>query len=191
MPRGSGYHDSEWAGWPPAFDSMEDIAAMGFFAAELESLLRQHSAHPQASPWAILSRLGVHPQQVDRLKKAADDPRLIATLPEKFLPSLQQELGASPQEWARLMAGIEADVAIRMTQYHGYDGDEGMNTGNAIFSAMLKDRLAQIQLGDAAPEILSALDTTMQRAGRGRRGRGIRRRVENVEADQSPESRAS
>lgn len=150
---------------------------MGFFAGELEHVLRLHIAHPQGSPWSILARMNVHPQQIDRLKKAAEDIGQVATLPDVSLQQLKQELELSPAEWSRLQAGIEADVFLRMLLYHSYPLEEAVNSANAIFAAMLKDRLATGGGEYIYPELSDGVNMAIQ-AGRGRRGRGIRRRVE-------------
>jgi hypothetical protein len=115
---------------------------MGFFAGELEDVLSAHVAHPHGSPWAILTRMGVHPQQIDRLKKAADDIGQVATLQAVHLQQLRQELELTPVEWARLQAAIEADTFLRLLLYHNYPLDEATNKANAIFAATLKDKLA-------------------------------------------------
>src|SRR6185437_8415236 len=107
---------------------------MGFFAAELEALLQTRiPAH--VSPWAILSRLHVHPQQIDRLKNAAADPRQVTALQAKDLQMLCQEVEVTPYEAARLHAAIEADVFLRLLSYHAYPLEDAMNTANAIFAA--------------------------------------------------------
>lgn len=151
---------------------------MGFFAAELENILHAHLSHEGASSWSILSRLGIHPQQIDRLKKAADDIMLVSTMPEADFDRLCAELQLSPLELARLHAGTEADVALRMTKYHGYSDEEVANIANAIYSSSLKDRLTQHGIAYVPADVLSVCETIMQQAGKGRRGRGIRRRVE-------------
>src|SRR5579883_2575357 len=112
---------------------------MGFFAGELEHVLRNHTTHPQGSPWSILARMNVHPQQIDRLKKAAEDIGQVATLPDQSMQQLRTELELTPLEWSRLQAGIEADVFLRMLLYHSYPLEDAVNTANAIFAAMLKD----------------------------------------------------
>jgi hypothetical protein len=150
---------------------------MGFFAGELENVLRNHISHPQGSPWSILARMNVHPQQIDRLKKAADDIGQVATLPDISLQQLRNEIELTPLEWSRLQAGIEADVFLRMLLYHSYPLEDAVNTANAIFAAMLKDRLATGGGEVILPELSDAVNMAIQ-AGRGRRGRGIRRRVE-------------
>ncbi len=150
---------------------------MGFFAGELEQVLRNHISHPQGSPWSILARMNVHPQQIDRLKKAAEDIGQVATLPDVSLQQLKQELELTPAEWSRLQAGIEADVFLRMLLYHSYPLEDAVNTANSIFSAMLKDRLATGGGEMIFPQLSDSVNMAIQ-AGRGRRGRGIRRRVE-------------
>lgn len=156
---------------------------MGFFAAELETILADRAKN-SARPWSVLSRMGVHPQQIDRLKKAAEDVRQVASLPEPSLEQVRVELELTPYEWARLRAGMEADVTLRMTDYHGYSNEDIMNMANTIFSNSLKDRIAQEQIGLTSEQLTSAFDTAMQRAGVGRRGRGINRRVEDVDNNQ-------
>lgn len=115
---------------------------MGFFAGELAAILSAHQTHPQGTPWAILSRMGVHPQQIDRLKRATEDLGHIASLQNDYLLKLRHELDLSPVEWARLQAAIEADVFFRLLLYHDYSLEEAANDANAVFSAVLKDRLA-------------------------------------------------
>lgn len=155
---------------------------MGFFAGELESILRAHVAHPQGSPWSILARMGVHPQQIDRLKKAAEDIAQVATLPDPAMRQLRSELELSLSEWARLQAGIEADVFLRMLLYHSYPIDEAANVANSIFAAMLKDRIANGGGEHLFPGLSDEVNVAIQ-AGRGRRGRGIRRRVEAPDSE--------
>ncbi len=115
---------------------------MGFFAGELAAILSAHQSHPQGSPWAILTRMGVHPQQIDRLKKANEDIGQIATLPQPYLSQLRAELDLTSPEWARLQAAIEADVFFRLLLYHNYSLEEAANRANAVFANVLKDQLA-------------------------------------------------
>jgi hypothetical protein len=114
---------------------------MGFFAGELYAILEAHWAPPSATPWSLLSRMNVHPQQIDRLKKAADDIGLVATLKGSDLQRLRDELDLSLIEWARLQAGMEADIFLRLLLYHTYPLYEAANKANMIFAAELKDRL--------------------------------------------------
>jgi GAF domain-containing protein len=115
---------------------------MGFFAGELEAVLRAHVTHPNNSPWAILTRIKVHPQQIDRLKKAQEDIEQVATLHVSYLQQLRQEFDLNPAEWARLQAGLEADSFLRLLIYHNYPIDDAINHANAIFAEVLKDLLA-------------------------------------------------
>lgn len=149
---------------------------MGFYAAELEQFLATRTQH-QASPWSVLSRMGMHPQQIDRLKKAAEEPVNVSAAPKEFQRRMRDELQITPAEWYRLMAALEADVTLRICLYYGYDTDTAMNLANVEFACVLKDRIAQ---GDLAlpSELADAMDTTMLAAADPRRGRGIRRRVE-------------
>lgn len=150
---------------------------MGFFAGELAAILSAHQSHPQGSPWAILARMGVHPQQIDRLKKANDDIGQIASLQNSFLVQLRQELDLAPMEWARLQASVEADVFFRLLLYHNYPLEEATNWSNAIFASALKDRLA---VGSKAESIYVAAENT-EEAGpfmRPHRTRG--RKLEDV-----------
>ncbi len=114
---------------------------MGFFASELLTVLRSHTA-PADSPWDILRRLGVHEGQIVRLQEAAEDVVLIASLPSSTLGLLRQELSLSPLENARLIAGQEADVFFRLLIYHNYRLDEAVNKSNSVYTASLKDHLA-------------------------------------------------
>lgn len=114
---------------------------MGFFAGELEAVLGNHTLPKGSSPWAILQRMGIHPQQIERLKSAAEDLGQVATLPPTVLQQMKQELELAPIEWARLQAGIEADTFLRLLMYHNYPIEEAANKANAVFSAALKDRL--------------------------------------------------
>ncbi len=132
---------------------------MGFFASELYAILERRAEHPQVgTPWTILSRLGIHPQQVDRLRKANDELGLIATLPAALISKVQNELELTKEEYARLMAAMEADVFLRLLLYHQYPLEEAANRANSIFAAALKDLLAAqgnppiLPLGDAAEE---------------------------------------
>ncbi|MDE1904927.1 MAG: hypothetical protein KGH75_00570 [Rhodospirillales bacterium] len=155
---------------------------MGFFAAELAQILRAHGVTPNASPWATLARMHLHPQLIDRLKKAADDPEVIAAMPEPHLAQLRAELELSLNEQARLQAGIEADVMLRMMRYHSYPLNDAMHVANGVFAAMLKDRLANQCQTITYAETSDAVNDAII-AGRGRRGRGIRRRVEAPQED--------
>ena len=150
---------------------------MGFFAGELEAILRSHVAHPNGSPWSILTRMGVHPQQIDRLKKAYDDIGQVATLQTSYLSQLRQELELSPIEWARLQAGIEADTFLRLLLYHNYPLEEAANKANAIFTATLKDKLATGGKTDKIYAPLSESDAAAINANQVQKPRGIRRRA--------------
>lgn len=114
---------------------------MGFFAGELETVLAAHKTSRDTTAWDILERMGIHPQQVDRLKTAAEDLAQVATLPPNVMQQLKQELELSPVEWARLQAGVDADTFLRLLMYHNYPIEEAANKSNAVFSAALKDRL--------------------------------------------------
>jgi hypothetical protein len=114
---------------------------MGIFAGELYAVLERHSP-PDANPWAILTRLGVHQQQIERLQAAFEEIGLVATLQSTYLTQLRQELSLTPSEWSRLQAGMEADTFLRLLLYHNYPVDEAANKANAIFSAAVKDKLA-------------------------------------------------
>ncbi len=115
---------------------------MGFFASELAAILEEHQPPGSDSPWAIVQRLGVHPQQVERLQAAAEDISQVATLQASVLQQLRQELDLTPLEWARLQAGSEADAFFRLLVYHNYPLEEAANKSNAVFAAALKDKLA-------------------------------------------------
>src|SRR6185437_15571623 len=115
---------------------------MGFFAAELAAILADHQPSGAETPWTPLQRLGVHPQQVERLQHAAEDIGQVATLQANVLQQLRQELVLSPFEWARLQAGSEADTFFRLLVYHNYPLEEVANKTNAVFAAALKDKLA-------------------------------------------------
>jgi hypothetical protein len=112
---------------------------MGFFAAELETIL--HDRRPAAS-WEILAEVDVHPAQIERLRQAAMEIGMVATLPQSITQHLKQSLALSPYEWARLQAGAEADTFFRLLVYHNYPLEEAVNKTNAVFSAALKDKLA-------------------------------------------------
>lgn len=115
---------------------------MGFLASELEVTLKQHNTSNTESVWAVLLRMGVHPTQVERLQRAADDFGQVATLPQNTLLQLRQEFGLTPIEYARLQAGIEADAFFRLLIYHNYPLDEAANKSNAVYANALKDKLA-------------------------------------------------
>lgn len=115
---------------------------MGFFAGELATILSHHLPHPSSSPWSLLSRQGVHPQQIDRLKKASEEISLIASLPEATILQLRSELELTTLEFSRLQAALEADVFLRLLIYHSYPMDEAVNKANAVFAATLKDMIA-------------------------------------------------
>ena len=110
---------------------------MGFFASELKTALSARLAL-----WDVLKRMGVHPNQIDRLIKAADDFALVAKLPSPTIQQLRQELNLNPIEYARLQAGVEADNLLRLMVYHNYPIEEVANKTNAVFASALKDRLA-------------------------------------------------
>lgn len=115
---------------------------MGFYAAELAAILQAHVTHPGGSPWSILTRLGVHPQQIDRLKKAHDEIAQVSSLQQRFKDELTRDLELSPRDVARLAAAEEADAVLRILMYHNYPLDEAANRANAVFATLLKDRLA-------------------------------------------------
>lgn len=153
---------------------------MGFFAGELQAILQTHVTPIGSSPWALLTRLGVHPQVIDRIKKAADDIAQVATLPENNLIQLKQELELTPAEWARLQSGIEADTFFRLLMYHNYPLEEAANKANAVFAATLKDKLATGGKSDSVYAPLSEDATTAMIQSRPRRGRGPGRRPKEV-----------
>ncbi len=143
---------------------------MGFFASELYAILERRVEHPQVgTPWTILSRLGIHPQQVDRLRKANDELGLIATLPASLITKIQNELELTKEEYARLMAAIEADVFLRLLLYHQYSLEEAANRANSIFAASLKDFIS----AQGNPAILPLEDVAEEVPPR-RRGRAAR-----------------
>lgn len=154
---------------------------MGFFAGELASILQAHVTHPGGSPWSILTRLGVHPQQIDRLKKAHDDLAQVATLQSTYLQQLRQELELTPGEWARLQAGIEADAFFRLLMYHNYPLDEAANKANAVFSSTLKDRLATGGKSESVFPMLSQTDQAGIVPSQTPRRRGPRRKEAPIE----------
>ena len=111
--------------------------------------------------------MGVHLQQVDRLKKANEDIGQIASLQESHLRQLRQELELTPLEWARLQAGIEADMFFRLLLYHNYPLEEAANRANAVFALTLKDRLDLGGKSDAiypVAEPIQAAPKQLQRA---------------------------
>jgi hypothetical protein len=114
---------------------------MGFFAGELEAVLREHNPISQESSWNILHRLNLHPQQIERLQHAAADIGQVATLPSRSLVQIKQELNLGSVPWARLEAGIEADACMRLMMYHNYSLEEAVAIANAIFAQTFKDRL--------------------------------------------------
>lgn len=148
---------------------------MGFFAGELEVVLHEHNPLPNESPWNVLNRLNVHPQQTERLQKAAEDIGQVATLPLPLLLQIKQELNLSPIAWARLQAGVEADAFFRLLMYHNYPLEEAVNRANAVFSAALKDKLATGGQSDSIypslPELdaLAAVPSPVRRRGRMRK----------------------
>jgi hypothetical protein len=148
---------------------------MGFFAGELEIVLQEHNPLPNESPWNVLNRMSVHPQQTERLQKAAEDIGQVATLPLPVLQQLKQELNLSPISWARLQAGVEADAFFRLLMYHNYSLEEAVGKANAIFAAALKDRLVTGVTGDSiypdVPELnaLAAIPSPVRRRGRMRK----------------------
>jgi hypothetical protein len=112
---------------------------MGLFAAELDALLCDRRP---AAPWEILAEFDVHPAQIERLRQAAMEIGVVATLPQSATQQLKQRLALSPYEWARLQAGAEADTFFRLLTYHNYPLEEAANKTNAVFAAVLKDKLA-------------------------------------------------
>ncbi len=148
---------------------------MGFFAGELEVILEEHNPLPHESPWNVLNRLTVHPQQTERLQKAAEDIGQVAMLPPSLLLQLKQELNLSPIAWARLQAGIEADAFFRLLMYHNYTLEEAVNKANAVFASALKDKLATGGKSDSiypsSPELdaLAAIPSPVRRRGRMRK----------------------
>jgi hypothetical protein len=148
---------------------------MGFFAGELEVVLREHNPLPNESPWNVLNRLSIHPQQIERLQKAAEDIGQVATLPPNLLVQIRQELNLNPISWARLQAGVEADAFFRLLMYHNYSLEEAVNKANAVFASALKDRLAVGGKSDSiyasSPELdaLAAVPAPVRRRGRMRK----------------------
>ncbi len=149
---------------------------MGFFAGELAEILEQHQPPGSESRWVVLQRLGVHPNQIERLQHAADDVGQVATLQTNILQQLRQEYGLSPAEWARLQAGSEADTFYRLLVYHNYPLEEAINKSNAVFAAALKDKLATGGRGESIYPTTPALEqiraNTPPQKKRGRRKAG-------------------
>jgi hypothetical protein len=155
---------------------------MGFFSAELAAILIDHQPQGAESPWLPLQRLGVHPQQVERLQHAADDIGQVATLQANVLQQLRQELGLMPIEWARLQAGSEADTFFRLLVYHNYPLEEAANKSNAVFAAVLKDKLATGGRSESIYPTTPAMEQIRANAPQPRR-RG-RRKNSEVAAEQ-------
>jgi hypothetical protein len=150
---------------------------MGFFAGELLVVLQENNPLPNDRPWNLLHRLNIHPQQVERLAKAAEDIGQVATLPLPFLDQLKRELNLSPIGWARLQAAIEADAFFRLLLYHNYSLEEATNKANAIFAGSLRDHLANGGKGDSIYPPCSALDALAALPGPTRR-RGRMRKAD-------------
>lgn len=131
---------------------------MGFFAGELYAVLERHKCADLASPWDILARMGLHPQQIERLQCACEDVATVASLQAPYLTQLRQELQLTPIEWARLQAGIEADVYLRLLLYHKYSLEEAASKANMIFAAAIKDKLATGGRGESVYPMLSESD---------------------------------
>jgi hypothetical protein len=148
---------------------------MGFFAGELAVVLGEHNPLPNESPWNVLNRLNVHPQQTERLQRAAEDIGQVATLPHPLLWQIKQELNLSPVAWARLQAGIEADAFFRLLMYHNYSLEEAVTKANAIFANTLKDYLAvggkSESIYPSTPELdaLANIPSPVRRRGRMRK----------------------
>ncbi len=130
---------------------------MGFFAGELYTILESHTDGAR-DPWEILTKFGVHPQQIDRLRAAEMDLTQVATLQSAYLTQLRQELNLTPVEWARLQAGLEADTFYRLLLYHNYPPNEAANKANAVFSAAVKDKLATGGRGESIYPVLNPSD---------------------------------
>ncbi len=145
---------------------------MGFFAGELAMILQAHLHHTGDSPWETLTRIGVHPQQIDRLKKASEDIGQIANMQESYLIQLCEELELTPLEWARLQAGIETDMFFRLLLHHGYRIEVAANRANDVFASALKDRLA---LGGKSDEIYAGSDQAQATPKKTRRTRANKR----------------
>ncbi len=154
---------------------------MGFFAGELEHALRART-HANGSPWTLLTRASLHPQRIERLKRAAEDISLTTTLPPDVQQHLRRELDFSPMEWARLQAAHEADTFMRLFIDHHYPLEEAVNKANAVFASTLKDMLAASALthdqGFAA-----ALATPPPPRARRQSPRGTAREAVPVHAD--------
>ncbi|MBA3826837.1 MAG: hypothetical protein H0X24_23455 [Ktedonobacterales bacterium] len=138
---------------------------MGFFAGELEHILRTR-VPALASPWTILTRANLHPQRIERLKRAAEDISQTTTLPLDVQQQLRRELDLTATEWARLQAADEADKFMRLFIEHHYPLEEAVNKANAVFASALKDRLAS---GDLVIAQLSDGHPTAPPPARGRR----------------------
>lgn len=128
---------------------------MGFFAAELYAILQ---AHNPRDPWSLLARMGIHPQQIDRLKRASENPSEVASLYGPDRERLRQELEPTTLEWARLIAGSEADTFLRLLLYHNKPIDQAMEQANATFASTLKDHLATGGTGASVYPTLSPSD---------------------------------
>src|SRR5271165_4967687 len=99
-------------------DRERQVHFMGFFVGELVSVLETYMQPSDDSPWSVLARIGIPDQQIDRLESALDDITVIASLPTVQQQFIQQELELLPREWARLQAGAEADVFLRLLLWH-------------------------------------------------------------------------
>ncbi len=150
---------------------------MGFFASELATILETYQRPTDESPWSILTRMGIHPQQIERLQKAVDDFTAIATLTATHQQQLRQELALTPIEWARLQAGSEADTFLRLLLFHHTPLDDAANKANAVFAASLKDKLATGGQSSSIFPILNEHDQAAIRPGpQHHRPRGPRRK---------------
>ena len=118
---------------------------MGFFAGELEQLLRART-NAHSSPWAMLTHTHLRPQRIERLKKAAQDISHTTILPSEVRQQLRCDLELSFTEWARLQAAYEADTFLRLLMFHNFPLDEAVNKANAVFASALKDTLARGEL---------------------------------------------
>jgi hypothetical protein len=141
---------------------MKEDMIVGFFAGELERIL---SKRQKNSPWSLLSRMGIHPQQVDRLKKAYDDIGQVATLQKAHLDQIRFDLELSQEEWARLNSASRADTVLRLFLYHDYPLDQAARMANAIYVDTLQNLLL---VGDKMEDIFYPDESAIE-AGAGRR----------------------
>lgn len=110
---------------------------MGFLAQQAAALVVS-----RGQTWAAyLATTPLHAPHIARLLQAAAEPEYVAVLPTTALMALGAALQLTPAEFAQLKAGVEADVFLRLLQYHGYDPAVAFQQAQGIYTSAYKAAL--------------------------------------------------